>query len=73
MGLRLKDNASPNDVYTTRIEVIDLRGNGIIAVLDRPEIFTAFAGDGLLVEQRSLDDGTPQLAIWMVGLGETSR
>jgi hypothetical protein len=73
MGLRLKDNASPNDVYTTRIEVIDLRANGIIAVLDRPEIFTAFAGDGLLVEQRSLDDGTPQLAIWMVDLGETSR
>lgn len=64
--LALKDNMT--SIFTSRIDVIDLNRGTIIATQDRQEFFVSFVGNGLVLENRFLENGTPQLVVWSIGL-----
>lgn len=58
----------PASVIRSRIEVLDLTERRIVARIDRDEILSAFVGDGLVLQNLELADGTPRLAVWRVDL-----
>ncbi len=59
---------SVSELYTSRIDVVDLNSGSIIARSERREHFRAFVGEGLIVEARLLEDATPQVGIWSLTL-----
>lgn len=67
VGIRAFDD-DPRFLFTSRIEVINLNSASIVARDNGEELITAFVGDGLGLETRYLDDGTPQLNIWRMTL-----
>lgn len=56
----------PASVIQSRIEVVDLGQRRVVARIDRDEILSAFVGDGLVLQNLELADGTPRLAVWRV-------
>lgn len=73
IGIRLKPGSTQDSVRTTRIEVIDLQSRTIIARRDGGPFLTGFLGQGLLFENRSTDNGIPQIAVWRVTLESARR
>ena len=59
---------SPRSLYWARIDLIDLNTATIVASSDRDELITAFVGDRLGLEVQYLEDGTPRLVVWSIGL-----
>lgn len=51
-------------IYRTEIHVIDLLSPAQIGRTIREEYIDAFVGDGLVLEDRVSDDGTPRLVVW---------
>jgi hypothetical protein len=58
----------PRFLANGRIDVIDLNRAAIIASAQTEQILTAFVGDGLGVEFRDPDEGTPHLIMWRLRL-----
>lgn len=73
IGLQLKPGSTQDSVRTNRIEVINLQSRTIIARQDGGPLLTGFLGQGLLFENRSTDDGIPQIAVWRVTLESARR
>jgi hypothetical protein len=55
-------------IYTSRIDVIDLRTAAIIASRDQEELFVSFIGKDKALEAKYLEDGTPQLVVLSMSL-----
>lgn len=70
VGLRNKPGITFDSLLATRIEVVDLNARRIVARTDRPQLFTGFIGQGVLLQNFESDDGTPHVAVWMVRLQE---
>lgn len=70
MGIVPKSGGAfdPASVIQSRIEVVDLGQRRVVARIDRDEILSAFVGDGLVLQNLELADGTPRLAVWRVEL-----
>jgi hypothetical protein len=67
-GLKLKADASRDSLLSSRIDVIDTHRGRIVARLNAPGAINGFAGAGLLFQNISLPDGTPEIVIWEVKL-----
>ena len=65
-GLRVKNGLDA--VYLGRIEVIDLKRAAIVARWRGDHHFIGFAGEGLIVEDQRLEDGTPRAVVWRARL-----
>jgi hypothetical protein len=61
-GLRLV--GSLDEVYSSIVEVLDLATGRIVARLEHDAVFTAFVGSSMLLENRWLDSGVPQIVMW---------
>lgn len=66
VGLQLKPGEDIHAVFGSRIEVIDVTSHTVLARRDYDTLFLAFLGRGMLLESRSLKDGTPQVAVWHI-------
>lgn len=68
IGLDPKPGVTLDSINTSRIEIIDLRRRVIVARVDRSELWSAFIGDGLLLQNFSDADGIPKVAVWRAEL-----
>jgi hypothetical protein len=71
VGLRRREDSPLDSVYVSRVELLDLDQNAVIARLQHPALFVAFAGQHRLLENRFSSDGTPQVVVWHLTLTST--
>jgi hypothetical protein len=63
-GGRLRDGATMDSIYTSRIDVIDLDRGVMAASQPVDGVFSLFTEDGLLVRNELLPDGSPIITLW---------
>lgn len=68
VGLELKDDVTLGDVYSVRVEVVDLLAQRVLARRDIPGFFSIMNQDFVLTENRWAQDGSPQVAVWQLSL-----
>jgi len=66
VGIRQRPNSTLDSIYESRLDVIDLQSGTVVVRARLPGLFEAFAGDGLLLEERELPNAEIQLAVWRV-------
>lgn len=71
VGLQLKTGSDMDSVYSSRIDVIDLRHGTFVAQWNQEGLLTGFVGHGLLFQNLARPDGTPQISIWQASMHES--
>jgi hypothetical protein len=66
--LRRKAGVTTADLWTGRIDVIDLNGASIIARAEPGIIPARFLDDGTIWAPEFLDDGSPVIGVWRIAL-----